>query len=86
MTHKYEVTVKWYETKENPENKANNGYDFITVYKTYKININDKYDELMGHHARAMAIDKALLKAQKDSGYNRLTYHNNIDKVTKIDR
>lgn len=83
MKHVYNVTLKWYVTKENPENKVNNGYDFIEVRKTYKVTINDKYDELTERHLKFDAIQKALVKGEKDSGY-KLSSARHLDEVIKI--
>lgn len=84
MKHTYEVTMKWYKTEENPDNIVNNGYDFIEIHKTYKITVNDKYDELMPHQLRHEALQKATIKARKDSGYNNLTIPRNLVGIVKV--
>ena len=67
MTKKFKVTIKFGKTVKNPENVANNGYDFVEETRTYTVSVSDKEEE-RAYYKKGVAKDKALRKAEKELG------------------
>lgn len=82
MTQKFKVTVWFGRTEKNPNNIANNGFDYIREQRTYTVSVSDKEEEL-SFRKRAVAALKAAKKGTKEAGYQ-LTIPHNIVSIERL--
>ena len=74
MTKKFNVTIKFGKTVKNPENVANNGFDFVEEIRTYTVSVSDKEEERL-YYKKSVAKEKALRKAEKEIGMKLTNKH-----------